>query len=433
MRKTLLATAFAVFLCCGAAVAQTGVTAGNFNSYMVDQPAATGTGLTSPIPASSITDAVITMNVQAFPIADSPVAMIIDRGPVLGGTIQINALSFGSLQIDLRDKGNNGYSEQILFCGFSSPVSLATHTGGGGAFSATTGIPACAQNTNGVTICITNSIFDQFEIGSQALVVDPTKIPLGLETTPAVQGLFDNGYKQFMLSGESNGVFTFKQGFVFKYYGLSFTQANLSANGFVSFGQVDTGFPSPTVSSIRTGVRRILSFYNDLVPEQLNATGTGPAYALTRIYAQQFKDVNGLTKVKFVHDHLAEFSNTTGPHGGEIIITDNDDIAVFLPGYNGVPSINTAVGITPGNSVDNNVPTFGENLSQRFGTLYTPPSLGDSAYEVFDHGPPAGVLNPIDLIGFANNPTHPVGPGIVFLKDTNVPNTTPTNSRYIIQ
>jgi hypothetical protein len=39
----------------------------------------------------------------------------------------------------------------------------------------------------------------------------------------------------------------------------------------------------------------------------------------------------------------------------------------------------------------------------------------------------------MDLIGFQYNLSHPVGPGVVFLKNTALANTTPTNSGYIIQ
>lgn len=292
-------------------------------------------------------------------------------------------------------------------------------------------MPSCFPGTGGAVSCLSLPLFEDFQIGSQAIVTDPTNGPFNVNSTPGIRGQFLSGYQEFNLAGDLSQTFTFKDGFDFKFYGQTFTSAHISPNGFVSFGQTDNGFPSPSVNSIRAGVRRIMSFYNDLVPEATSAGG-GPAYANTRIYAQQFKDAAGLTKVKFVHDHVAEFSNLTGPHGGEIVITDNDDIAVYVHSYNGVPSINTGVGITPGNNIDPNIPGLGRDLSALNGTNFAPAALGKAAFELFDHGPGGGT-NPIDLIGFNFNPAHPVGPGIVFLKDTSALNTAPGNSRYIIQ
>ncbi len=420
MRMTLATTMFVLLT--GFASAQ-GVTGGFFNLYRVDVAATSAQGMTSPIAASSMTDSVSNLNMQAFPMS-FPVVMLIDRGGVLGSTINLNAFNNFGVQIDLRDKGSNGYSEQILFTGYDNP-GTDTWTTASGALSTTATIPACTTFL-GTATCITNPSFDQFEISSQAILFDPTNAPFNLSASPATQGVFDNGYREYpLLSGDNSSIFNFKQGFIFRFYGTNFSQAFVSANGFVSFGAADTSFPSITVNSVRLGVRRIMSFYNDLVPE-------GMPYPTTRIYAQQFVDATGLTKVKFVHDHLAEFSNATGPHGGEIVITDNDDIAVFVPGYNGAPSINTAVGITPGGGVDGNVAVPGQDLSARYGTMHIR-GPGKAAYEVFDHGPPAGVINPLDLSGFANVPNHPVGPGIVFLKNPAAANTAPSNSSYIIQ
>ncbi len=415
----------------GVGAAAQAVTASFFNQYMVDQPASASLGVPAPIQVSAITDAPINMNIQAF-TASFPVIMVYDRAAALGNTISINQYNNYNIQLDLRDRGMNGYVvDQILFSGYDFPSPM-TWTDSAGQLTHTILLPACTTTSTGSTVtttCITNPNLDQFEVSSQAIVFDPTNPPFNLRSTPAVQGLFDNGYVEFSLNdsaaaGEDYGIFTFKQGFTFRYYGIVYTQAYVSSNGHVSFGAVDTSFPNPTVQGIRTGVPRIMSFYNDLVPE-------GMPYPSTKVYAQQFKDSSGLTKVKFVHDHLAEFGNATGPHGGEIIITDNDDIAVFVPGYNGTPSINTAVGITPGGGIDPNVPGFGQDLSVRYGTFFIR-APGKSAFELFDHGQnPA--TNMIDLIGFANVPSHPVGPGIVFLKNNNQPNTTPSNSAYIIQ
>lgn len=407
-----------------------GVVGGNFNQYMSDDPASDSVGLATPIIRSAITDSPIVLNIRGFPIA-APVALIIAISANGVDPIDINATNIFNMQIDVTDRGPRGYSDQLLFDGFTSLTSK-TVTSATGEFSRTTMMPSCFPGTPPSLVCLPLPSFEEFEIGSQAVVTDPTHGPLNVNSTPAIKGQFLSGYQEFNLSGELAETFTFKDGFQFKFYGQTFASAEISANGFVSFGQEDTGFPNPTVNGIRIGVRRIMSFYTDLVPEATGPDGVSPAYANTRIYAQQFKDAAGLTKVKFVHDHVAEFANTTGPHGGEIVITDNDDIAVYVNGYNGNPAINTAVGITPGNGVDPQITGFGRDLSALSGTMFAPVALGKAAFELFDHGPGGG-LNSLDVIGVNFNPAHPVGSGIVFLKDPSAANTTPSNSRYIIQ
>ncbi|MFT7618914.1 MAG: hypothetical protein ACI97A_002562, partial [Planctomycetota bacterium] len=394
MIKTTFLTLSLIFLTWGVGYAQ-GVVGGAFNQYMSDAPANTSIGEASPILRNAITDSPIVLNIRGFPVV-GPVALIFGVASNSGLVIDINATTLFGMQIDVADRGAPGYGDQTLFNGFASLTSK-TITSATGEFSRTTMMPTCFPSGASVGNCLPLPGFGEFEIGSQAVVTDPSNGPFNVSSTPAILGKFVSGYQEFALSGDLSGTFTFKQGFQFQYYGLNFTQAHISSNGFVSFGQVDNSFPSPTVANVRLGVRRIMSFYNDLVPEAV-APGGGPAYANTRIYAQQFKDANGLTKVKFVHDHLAEFSNQTGPHGGEIVITDNDDIAIYVPGYNGNPSINTVVGITPGNGVDPVVAGTGKDLSARFGTLWSPAALGKSIFELFDHGP--GVItNPIDVVG----------------------------------
>jgi len=117
---------------------------------------------------------------------------------------------------------------------------------------------------------------------------------------------------------------------------------------------------------------------------------TAPQFALTgqRIYAQQFEEF-GVDKVKFVHQRLAEFNNTTGPHGGEVVITEHGAISVLVAPYNSAPSSNTAVGISPGNGVDTVAaqPTpFGRDLTSDFAAAPTMLPIGGAGFEVFDLG-----------------------------------------------
>ncbi len=403
-------------------LAAQGVVGTAFTRYMVNAPSTNSVGLSSPIPATSMTDCPATLNIATFPLS-APVIMIIEKAANLGNTISLNAWNMFGIQIDVRDKNNNGYSDQIFFDGYSQPSPL-TWTTSSGSLTRVVSIPACTSS-GGINTCITSPFFNQFEIASQAIVQNPVAMPFGLQSTPATQGVYDNAYQEFVLGDNDAGTYNFKQGFSFNFYGVNYTQALVSTNGYVSFGAASSAFPVITVNNVRVQAPRIMSFYDDLLGVASVSGGT------KRIYAQQFCDASGVMKVRFVHEFLAEFGDMTGSHGGEIVITDNDDIAVFVPGYQGAPSINTVVGITPGLGIDPNVPGFGRDLSALSGTM-TVLNPGRSAFELFDHGP-GTPLNPIDLIGFANNMSHPVGRGIVFRKNPAALNTTPANSSYIVE
>ncbi len=405
-----------------------GVTSGAFNQYMADAPASTSIGLSTPINANGITDALFQLNIQAFPVV-GPVALVFRRSGNLGTSIDINAVNTFGVQFDIKDVGNNGYLDQTLLDGFTNP-NASNMTDATGSFNTIAIQPSCVQQAN-IPTCTNMAAYAQFEIASQVILTDQTAAPFNVNSTAAILGSFEDGYKKFPIaqaSPDAFGTFNFKNGFNFNFYGVNYTQAFVSTNGYISFGAGTTTFPNPTVNGIRTGLPRIMCFYTDLSPEN-------PSYAPTsRIYAQQFRDSSGVTKVKFVFANLAEFANATGPHGGEIVITENDDIATYVHGYNAFPSINTGVGITPGYGVDPNVAGFGQDLSARMGTLHAR-GPGKSAFEFFDHGPGGTVLpsNPLDLAGVGNNPSHPIGRGIVFLKNTALTSTAPGNSGYIIQ
>ena len=127
-------------------------------------------------------------------------------------------------------------------------------------------------------------------------------------------------------------------------------------------------------------------------------------------------------------------------HGQEILSVrpterlacdENGDIAVYLASYQTTTSIDTGVGITPGGNLGPAVTGFGSDLSLLSGTMTTLAPAA-SAFEVFDT---ASVVpaNPLDLIGFGAGTGNAVGQGLVFLQNTALANTTPTNSGYIIQ
>lgn len=400
------------------------------SSYMVNATPSSGVGQSSPISVSTMTDTPLNLNVRGYPLS-FPVVMLYDAATTLNNTIVLNAFSNYNFKIDLRDRNTNGYGDQILFDGFARP-SPATWTDNTGNLSVVAEVPACLLQNNALN-CITSSAAQQFEVSTQALVYDATNVPFNIRSTAATKGTFDNGYQQFSLSFDNSASFAFKQGFTFRFYGTVYSTCWVSANGFVSFGPTaDTSFPSPTVSSIigspsNFTVPRIMPFYTDLEPQ------IGTYGAATRIYARQFTDSAGVRKVKFVHAYLAEFSDLTGPHGGECVITEQGDIAVYVAPYQTSPSINTAVGITAGSASNQTLASFGVDLSAKRGTNFAL-SPGGHGFEVFDHFNTTPV-HPLDLIGvgFGTAATNGVGDGTVFLKNTALANTTPLNSGYIIQ
>lgn len=377
----------------------------------------------SPVVLPSFTDSCVTVNVKAFPGTPTPVVILTAGSVGSGASFDFGAVDVGgSFQLDLDDVGQPGYADQVVADGYVNPTpdSFTDVTGN---LSVQGAFPACVT-VNNVLTCVTQT---SFELAYQAITIDPTQI-FNLNSTAPGRVRFTRGFQEYNLVGDSFGIFNFLGGFTFKYYGRTYTRAWLSANGYVSFTQASTGFPSPSVGDIRSGTPRIMCFYNDLQPEVMTH---GP-----RIFAQQFEDCDGTRKVRFVHFRLAEFSDLTGPHGGEINITENGDIAVFVEAYNTVPSINTGVGITPGTNIDTSPSStpFGRDLV--VDTVLGPTALGAGklGFELFDHGNGSTPVNPMNgLIAFGFNNNNPVGPGVVYTVDPSLANTAPANSGYIVE
>ena len=353
-----------------------------------------------PLVSQVFTDSVINVNVRGFP--NTPVIL-------LNGSLGLGANTQLGFPIDINPAGPAGsYASNVVLSGYNNPGTDTYTAPIGGELAIAINVPACTTNTIGAVIC---NLPNSFSTSVQAITSDPTSMPFGVRTTAAATANFTNGYQQFNLSGDNFGIFNFLGGFTFNYYGTNYTRAWVSSNGYVSFTQASTGFPNPSIGVIRSGTPRIMSFFNDLEP-QIPATNP-------RIFAQQFVDA-GVRKIRFVHQRLAEFGNATGPHGGEITIAENGTIEVFVSPQ-AQPSINTGVGITPGQNRDNGNPpnvgqtAFGRNLSADVlapgGTVLGALRAG---FELFNTGA-ATVTNPMDLISF-NNPT-----GVRYLLDVGLP------------
>jgi hypothetical protein len=391
-----------------------------FASLGIDADPATLIGQ-GPVNAGVFTDSTITVRVKGQPV--TPVVLI--YGPLTPNAL----ITQWGFRLDITNLGSN-YANQILVDGYANPgpgTWTDTAIANGGELRLTGAIPACTFNSMGQVVCITQPSFTQ---AVQAITQDPTNAPFNVRSTAAGVLNFTNGYTSWnvntTLALDNSVQYNFLGGFTFNFYGTTYTSCFVSANGFVSFGGSDTGFPSPSVSTIRSGVRRIMSFYNDLEPQ---VSGFNP-----RIYAQMFVE-NGQRRVKIVHERLAEYSNATGPHGGEIQMFENGDISVFVPGYNAAPSINTGVGITPGNNVDSGSPVqpgqtpFGRDLSTDVSTGPIFLAANKAAFECFDTGS-SPALDPFDLAGFQYNVQNPNASGIKFIRDVSVPS---PSAAYIIQ
>ncbi len=396
-----------------------------FASLSVDS--APSPTMPAPVTVNVLTDSDIRLNLQGFP-GVHPVVVLFSTSFAPGGSLSINAvpsLNQYGFGIDIPDQGSPGYSDQEYVNGYLLPGS-SSFTDVSGNLSLTINLPACVVVNNQPT-CVTAP---NWEVSAQALMVDPTNAPFGVRSTGAGVGLFTNGFQEFSIGTDAFATFAFRGGFTFPFYGNVYTQAFISENGYIAFGAGGlTGFPTLTVNAITTGPPRIMSFYDDLVQGQ-----SGGVQA--RIYAQQFA-VSGpggtqVRKIRFVHWMLQEFGNTTGPHGGEIVITENGDLAVLVAGYNSMPSINTFVGITRG-SGGPVVTGFGRDLSQDVALGPTTVPMGQHAFELFDHGTPGGAVNPLDVVALGSLLTSSVGPGIKFFLDPTTPNVSPSTTGYIIQ
>jgi hypothetical protein len=370
-----------------------------------------------PLQVSTLTDSPLQVNLRGT--AQTPV-VIVWAGSTNGSSAQIAAFSGANVQLDVRDQGVVGYSDQTIVDGYGAPWPTS-FTDAGGNFSLTTVFPACVAS-GGTTSCITAPNFD---VTIQGLVtgVNP---PFNVLSTGAVTGNFINGYEEFNFSGSADdqfSLYTFKDGFNFNFYGVNYTQVYVSENSYIQFGSTAglSTFPNPTVGFVNSGGPRIMTFFNDLDPDS-----SGNNYT---VFVQQFEE-NGVKKARFVHEQIQEFGAATGGHGGEITLTENDEIAVFVASYNASPSINTAVGISKGGHPTSSFQSaaFGRNLSADIGFNVV---LGNNVpgFELFDEGN-TNPSNPLDLIGVNQFNGSGVGPGIVYTPD---PNLTFPQAGYIIQ
>lgn len=342
------------------------------------------------------------------------------------GAYQPNAFTAPNFGFDLADAGGF-YANQILLSGFSNGPQPGAQTNATGTLQISmtltcpvSGAGACAAFLPAVTAL-------------QSVIGDATNAPLFIRSTAAsVISVFDGPPTTFTLTGDNSQTFSFPPGFVFNFYGTNYTNCFVSANGFISFGATDTGFPSPSVATVRAGVRRIMTFYQDLEPQVSTSAYT------TRVFAHSFVDA-GQTKVRVVQENLSEFADSTGPHGGEIVMSQNGDIEIFMPPYCQTPSINTVFGITPGANIDSGftpVPgqtPFGRDLTADANLGPTPLGINRIGFELFDYGaiPFMAPVNPLDLVGFGFTPGALYSPGVRFLRNPLV--TGVGQAEYIVQ
>lgn len=342
------------------------------------------------------------------------------------GTYRPSAFAAPNFGFDLADAGGF-YANQILLSGFGSGPSPSAQTNATGTLqiSMTLQCPVPGPGACGPSLPLVTAL--------QAVVADATNAPLFIRSTAAsVISVFEGPPTTFALSADSSATFSFPPGFVFNFYGTNYTNCFVSANGFISFGAMDPGFPNPSVTTARIGVRRIMSFYQDLEP-QVSAT----AYT-TRIFAHSFVDA-GQTKVRVVHENVAEFADSSGPHGGEVVMSQNGDIEIFMPPYCQTPAINTVVGITPGNNIDSGITPvpgqtpYGRDLTADATLGPTPLGINRIGFELFDYGsvPFIPPLNVLDLIGFGFTPGALYSPGIRFIRNPLV--NTVGQAEYIVQ
>lgn len=328
------------------------------------------------------------------------------------GDYSPGVLAVAGSSVDIIDRGGL-YGGQIIFSGWTNPA-FTTNALGTYVLSAAFTCPL-PGNPIGCTPLV------PFTQALQAVVVNASNPPTNIRTTAAVLvSMFSGGtiFNLSQLSGDSSILVPFPTGFTFNFYGINYSSAYVSANGFVSFGSADNGFAAPDVSSLRGGVPRIAALYSDLEPQP----GASPTSDDPRIFSHSLT-VNGQTVLRFVWDYIADFGYQTGPRGAELAIFANGDISVFVAPYSPSPvNILTAVGITPGSNIDPGgaVPgqtTFGRDLSVDAATGPTPLGVNRIGFEVFTGLASAIPSNVIDLAGFNYVPGLVPQNGIRFLRN----------------
>lgn len=336
------------------------------------------------------------------------------------GNLAIGAFSYGGNSIDIADDGAL-YANQILVSGFAGSPGAFTNAAGDFTMN-----PVLLCPGNSATSCAT---FLPTTATLQAVVGDASAAPFFVTASAACVVSVFGTQTLFALSAEQSTVYNFPSGFTFNFYGTNYTSCFVNANGFVSFGGVDNSFPVPTPFLVRSGPRRIMSFYDDLEP-QIQASARG-----TRIYAHSFVD-GGQTKVRIVHENCTEFADANGPVGGEMVLSQNGDIEIFIPPTCYEPFFNTVVGITPGQNIDPAVEPppgqidFGRDLSADVIAGPTPLGVNRAGFEIF-YEFPTPAAHPLDLQGFGSTPGALYSSGIKFIRNPLV--TGPNQAEYIIQ
>lgn len=332
---------------------------------------------------------------------------------LLYGDYTPGSYPFGASSIDLVDRGGL-YGGQIVFSGWTDS-SFATGAGGTFLLTATFNCPL-SGNPPGCAPLV------PFNQSIQGIIGAPSNPPFLVQATAVTVISFDVNPTNFSvmtaMAGDNSVALPFPPGFNFDFYGITYTSGFVSANGFISFGALDTGFPSPNVGIVRSGVPRIMAWYADLEPQ----FGASPQFNDPRVFAHSFF-VGSQMCVRVVWENVAEFGDYSGPHGGEIAMFQNGDIFVFPSEYNQTNAFAAVVGITPGGNIDpgglgvTGQTVFGRDLS--LDVVNGPTFLGVNriGFEVFTSNFYAPAFNVMDLSGFNYVPGLVPQNGIRFIKN----------------
>lgn len=223
---------------------------------------------------------------------------------------------------------------------------------------------------------------DGFTRTAQAVIGDPTAA-LGVSLTSALTITVRSGRTTLVLGDTDSGVVDLVDDFVFSFFGESYSQIAVSADGFIGFAANEAG--ASTVADLRSGPPRIAPFFGDLDPS--SSFGQGDVYVI------QYKD-QGAWRAHVVWSVVAAVHDVAVFHTFEATLFEDGTVEMHWPGNNPAPTQTIHVGVFPGGDIDTLMIPM--DLSVAAGQ-YVSPGPMSAAYQPFDHGNHSGPIYPWDL------------------------------------
>ncbi|MFT7618865.1 MAG: hypothetical protein ACI97A_002513 [Planctomycetota bacterium] len=138
-------------------------------------------------------------------------------------------------------------------------------------------------------------------LATQAVIADPTVMPVGLSFTQAADIQFSVGAEQTLILGDNgNAPVSFIQGTSFDFYGTTYTSVTVSANGYVSFGGA-LGTPNDAIVSPAAALAQNPAIFANWADWDTSGTGVQ-----VRQFGAEFRINWGTTLSPISHSGLSD-------------------------------------------------------------------------------------------------------------------------------